>query len=93
MENINKMSKTVIYTKPDCSQCEDTKNLFKELNLEFETVDIVETPEAREMLKSEGRRMMPVVKTENDSWEGFDPKKINALAGIESVEEDDDIWD
>lgn len=89
------MSKPVIYTKPNCSQCEDTKNMFKDLNVEFDTVDIVENPEVREVLKNEGRKMMPVVKTEDDSWEGFNPEKIAAFAGVDpsTVSDDDGLWD
>jgi glutaredoxin-like protein NrdH len=69
-----------LYTKPACVQCEQTKKLMNKLNIEYSIIDMTEDPATLEMLISKGFRSAPVVITDNDSWGGFNPEKINSLA-------------
>lgn len=71
---------TTIYTKPSCVQCDMTKRMFDKLGIEYQTVDISKDTEAFEMLMDMGFRSAPVVITQEDSWAGFQPDKITALA-------------
>lgn len=73
------MSVTV-YTKPACVQCDATKRLMDKLNIEYSTVDITVDTDAFDMLLSKGFKAAPVVITDDDSWAGFNPEKINGLA-------------
>jgi glutaredoxin-like protein NrdH len=71
---------TTVYTKPQCIQCDMTKRLMDKIGVEYTTVDIVENPEELDKLIALGYRAAPVVITDSDSWAGFQPDKITALA-------------
>jgi glutaredoxin-like protein NrdH len=71
---------TTVYTKPNCVQCDATKRMMDKLGVNYETVDIVENPAELDRLIEMGYRAAPVVVTDNDSWAGFNPDKITALA-------------
>lgn len=70
---------TTVYTKPSCVQCDMTKRMLDNLNVEYNTVDITEDADALEMILSMGFKSAPVVITDTDSWAGFQPDKINLL--------------
>lgn len=72
---------TTVYTKPNCVQCDMTKRLMDKIGISYTTVDIVENPEELDKLIAMGYRAAPVVMTEEgESWAGFQPDKITALA-------------
>lgn len=71
---------TVVYTKPSCVQCEQTKKLLDKNGVEYTTVDISQDQEAFDMLLNMGFKAAPVVISGDQSWAGFNPEKINALA-------------
>ena len=72
---------TVVYTKPQCVQCDMTKRLMDKIGVEYTTVDIVENPEELEKLIAMGYRAAPVVVTpDGTSFAGFQPEKIQAIA-------------
>lgn len=72
---------TVVYTKPNCVQCDMTKRLMDKIGIDYETVDISENPEELEKLIAMGYRAAPVVIADNgESWAGFQPDKVTALA-------------
>lgn len=71
---------TTVYTKPNCIQCDMTKRLMDKIGVEYNTVDIVENPAELDKLIELGYRAAPVVVTDGDSWAGFQPEKITALA-------------
>ena len=68
-----------VYSKPACVQCEQTKKLLTKNGLEFETIDITEDVDAYNKVVKMGFMSAPVVVTDNDSWAGFQPDKINGL--------------
>ena len=79
------MTTATVYTKPNCPQCEDTKNLLTSLGVEFTTEPI--TPANIKEFKERGHRQAPIVVTsDGDEWSGFQPDKIKSLAGGESEE-------
>ena len=69
-----------VYTKPMCVQCDATKRMMDKLGVKYTTVDIVDNPEELDRLIDMGYRAAPVVVTEKDSWSGFQPDRITALA-------------
>lgn len=68
-----------VYTKPACVQCEQTKKLLTKNGLEFETIDITQNEVAYNTVINMGFLAAPVVVTDDDSWSGFQPDKINGL--------------
>jgi glutaredoxin-like protein NrdH len=70
---------TIVYTKPQCVQCEATKRMMDKLGVEYTTVDIVENPAELDKLIEMGYRAAPVVVADNESWSGFQPDKITTL--------------
>lgn len=79
------MATATVYTKPNCPQCEDTKNLLTSLGVEFTTEPI--TPANIKEFKERGHRQAPIVVTsDGDEWSGFQPDKIKSLTGQDPEE-------
>lgn len=71
---------TTVYTKPACIQCEQTKKLLDRNGVKYKTVDITKDQEAFDMIVGMGFQSAPVVISGDQSWAGFQPDKINAIA-------------
>ena len=69
-----------VYTKPNCPQCNATKRQLDKQGLAYDVIDITTTDGALETLQAAGFRQAPVVVTDDDSWAGYRPDKIKALA-------------
>lgn len=62
-----------VYSKPNCIQCEMTKIWLDQNKIPYDTVDVIENPEALEEIRLLGFKSMPVVTLDKN----FD----NALVG------------
>ena len=75
-----------LYTKANCVQCNATKKALKKKGLvegvDYQAMYVDQDAAALEQLKELGFLQAPVVITETDSWSGFRPDKIAALAPI-----------
>lgn len=71
-----------LYSKPNCVQCAATKFRFQQKHIDFEQVDITKDYGAFEKVKSLGFTQAPVVVSDNDSWSGFQPEKIDSLLSV-----------
>lgn len=69
-----------VYTKPACPQCKFTTKALDKAGLSYEVVDISLDSQAREYVLSLGHMQAPVVDVDGDTWSGFRPERINALA-------------
>lgn len=69
-----------VYTKPACVQCDMTKKMLDKNGVAYNTVDITQDPDAYDMIVGMGFMAAPVVITPEDSWAGFNPDKIAAIA-------------
>ncbi len=69
-----------VYTKPACVQCNATYRALDKKGIAYDVVDMSQDPEALERVRGLGFMQAPVVVTDTDSWSGFRPDKINALA-------------
>lgn len=69
-----------VYTQPNCQPCRATKKRMEKLGIPFNEVDITSDPSALDTLRAEGWQSAPVVKTQYETWGGFNPSKIDALA-------------
>ncbi len=74
------MAKVVLYSNNDCIQCRMTKRNLDSLGIEYQEINLDESPESREYVKKElGFMAAPVIETDTDAWSGFRPDKIMAL--------------
>ncbi|MBD8043473.1 glutaredoxin-like protein NrdH [Arthrobacter sp. Sa2BUA2] len=69
-----------VYTKPSCVQCNATYRALDKKGIAYQSVDMSQDPEALERVRALGFMQAPVVITEQDSWSGFRPDKIEELA-------------
>lgn len=68
-----------VYSKPQCPQCSLTKALMGAEGIEFVEEDILE-PDNLAAAKALGHMSAPVVVAGEESWAGFKPDRIKALA-------------
>lgn len=80
-----------IYTKDDCTNCESTKSLMDELEINYTVINMDREPSAKAVVKSMGFRQAPVVITNTNKWSGFKESNIRGLKPL-SASADDDIW-
>ncbi|AZU98866.1 thioredoxin domain [Bacillus phage vB_BanS_Sophrita] len=75
------MKKITVYTKSGCPQCDMTKRVLTENEVEFELVDVEKDEKAFHYIKEElGLSAMPVVIVEGEEpFTGFRPDKLNEL--------------
>ncbi len=69
----------IVYSKPNCPQCELTKRDMDILGIEYETIDISLQQDQLERLAGLGFRSAPVVETDRDVWSGYQQDKIKEL--------------
>ncbi|AJJ25576.1 redoxin NrdH [Yersinia enterocolitica] len=70
----------IIYSKPDCVQCNATYRALDKQGIAYQVVDLTEDPQALNRVKSLGYQQVPVIVAGDEHWSGFRPDKINALA-------------
>lgn len=71
------MSDIIVYSKPNCQQCEMTKNLLKSKGAEYSVVDITQDQDAYDLILGLGYRQVPVVVAGQAHWSGFNPSNIS----------------
>jgi glutaredoxin-like protein NrdH len=69
-----------VYTKPDCPNCEKTKDYFDSKGITYTSVDIMQVPAALEYITAElGYSQAPVVvnnSDDQDHWSGLRRDKL-----------------
>lgn len=66
-----------LYSKPNCVQCRATQRAFDNGGVDYNYVDLSESPEAVEKIKALGHLAAPVVYVdENTHWSGHRPQLI-----------------
>lgn len=73
-----------LYSKPNCPKCMATRRDLDKLEVKYKYVDVSEDFQAYTYLKSLGVLSMPYIVTENESWSGYKPGRIKALAASDS---------
>ena len=69
----------IVYTLPDCIQCDMTKKYLDNYKLNYSEIDISQDQEASDKVAELGYKQAPVVIYNNFHWSGFRPDKIKAL--------------
>lgn len=70
----------IIYSKPDCVQCNATYRAFDKQGIDYQVVDLTLDQQALNHVKSLGYQQVTVIIAGDDHWSGFRPDKIGALA-------------
>lgn len=70
----------VVYSKPDCAQCVQTKKYLAKKGIDFSEVDMSVDADALEKVKALGYRAAPVVIAGDEHWSGFNMAKLNSLS-------------
>ena len=69
----------IVYTKPNCVQCNMTKKRLEDRGIPYATVDITQDPDALDKLISQGFQAAPVVNVGDRWWAGFQPDEIDSI--------------
>jgi glutaredoxin 3 len=71
-----------IYTTSVCPWCKKTKEFMKEKGIKYKEFDVSSDDKARdEMIEKSGQMGVPVLDIDGTIIVGFNPKKIEELAG------------
>lgn len=71
----------VVYTNPNCVQCEQTKKFLDREGIEY-TVENLQSDDNYEKLVefvNQGFKAAPIVVTDTETWSGFKPDKLGAI--------------
>lgn len=73
---------SIVYSKPNCIQCEMTKMWLNQNKIPFESVDVSEHPEKLEEIQLNGFQQLPVVTLDEyfeNAWSGFNVDRLEEL--------------
>ncbi len=73
------MKKNVkVYSTPDCAKCNQAKKLLKEQGVQFDSVDITESSEALQEMRtlSRGARSVPIISVCDRVLVGYDRAEL-----------------
>lgn len=67
------MSNVTIYTKPGCPYCAAAKKHYTDIGVEYEEIDVFDTPGAQEKVLelSDGNRIVPLIIDNGEIKVGF----------------------
>ena len=71
--------KIVVWEKPNCVQCLQTKREFDKAGIEYTTRRLDRSPKAVERFLELGLMSAPIVETDTKRWSGFRITKIRSL--------------
>jgi glutaredoxin-like protein NrdH len=71
----------IVYTNPNCVQCEQTKKFLDREGIEY-TVENLQSDDNYEKLVefvNQGFKAAPIVVTDTETWSGYKPDKLGAI--------------
>mgnify|MGYP001163233038 CR=1 FL=1 len=75
--------KVTVYSTPTCPFCIRAKQYLKDINVEFEHIDVsTDHAKAQEMINRSGQMGVPVIDIDGVIIVGFDKDKIKETLGI-----------
>ncbi|WP_029276426.1 glutaredoxin-like protein NrdH [Carnobacterium jeotgali] len=70
----------IVYSKPNCMQCNFTKRYLEDKGVSYEVKDIFESEEALNEVKDLGFSSVPVISVEGqEAFNGFRPDLLDQL--------------
>lgn len=72
--------KIKVYSTPTCPYCHLAKEFLKEMNIEFEDIDVSQNEEAaQEMIEKSGQMGVPVIDIDGEIIIGFNRAEIERI--------------
>lgn len=82
---MSQISPVIVYSSNACPNCEQLKKALGIKGIPFEEINVVEQPEAANLLREKGMRKLPVI-NDNDEWMmGFTPTNFNKIVQAHSA--------
>ncbi|HEY9586378.1 MAG TPA: glutaredoxin domain-containing protein [Candidatus Paceibacterota bacterium] len=79
------VKKVVIYSTPNCTYCNMTKEFFAANNIPYETIDVAADPVRRqEMIDKSGQMGVPVIFIDDQMIIGYNKRVLSNLLGIQT---------
>jgi len=75
----------IIYSKPDCVQCNATYRALDKHGIAYHVVDLTQDAQALGQVRAMGYQQVPVIVAGDDHWSGFRPDKITALRQLQNA--------
>jgi glutaredoxin-like protein NrdH len=75
----------IIYSKPDCVQCNATYRALDKHGIAYEVIDLTKDAVALGQVRAMGYQQVPVIVAGDDHWSGFRPDKISALRQLQNA--------
>lgn len=69
----------ILFSKPNCVQCDKTKAFFKKNKIEYRLFDVSEDKGAFLVVSKMGFKSVPVIVTDDNIWSGFQPDLLKTL--------------
>jgi glutaredoxin len=77
------MSKVLLYTTKDCSQCPAVKKYLDRYSIEYRVIELDDAPELRQKLIDQtGMMTVPIVQYGKRFCVGFKPVELKKLLGL-----------
>lgn len=77
---LNKNMKIKVYSTPTCPYCHLAKEFLKEMNVDFEDIDVSQNEEAaQEMIEKSGQMGVPVIDIDGEIIIGFNRAEIERI--------------
>jgi glutaredoxin-like protein NrdH len=70
----------IIYSKPDCVQCNATYRALDRQGIAYQVIDLTTDDTALNHVKSLGYQQVPVIVAGDRHWSGFRPDLLSTLA-------------
>lgn len=78
------MAQVTVYTTPSCTYCKMAKAFFQKNNVEYQELDVMADPRARDaMIEKSGQFGVPVIEIDGRIIVGFDKDGIVEALGME----------
>ncbi len=79
----NKRSKAIVYTAPDCSDCNDVRNYLVANDIEFVEKDIIRDKSAAiEMMRKSRQKGVPQIVIDDKFVVGYDRSELDNLMAL-----------
>lgn len=75
----------IIYSKPDCVQCNATYRAMDKHGIDYQVIDLTQDAQALSQVRALGYQQVPVIVAGDDHWSGFRPDKITALRQLQET--------
>lgn len=70
----------VVFTKPNCVQCDATQRKLQRAGIDYQAVDLTENPDLINQLREMGFASAPVVKQpDGQMYSGYNPERIKSI--------------